>query len=73
MERLTIAETKLNLGAEKPFRIMHVTDAHVCRAYESEGEKLTSLAKRRAERAFGGEDNVESLFEAAVRYGRDRL
>lgn len=71
MERLTIAETKLNIGAEKPFRIMHVTDAHVCRAYESEGEKLTSLAKRRAERAFGGEDNVESLFEEAVRYGRE--
>ena len=69
MTKLEITETKLNIGAEKPFSIMHITDAHVCRAYESEGEKLVSLAHRRAERAFGGEESVERLFEEAVAFG----
>ena len=70
MEKLNVAKTKLTVGAEKPFKIMHITDAHICRAYESEGEKLTSLAQRRAERAFGGEENVERFFDEAVSYGR---
>ena len=71
MEKLKIAKTKLTAGAVKRFKIMHITDAHICRAYESEGEKLTSLAQRRAERAFGGEENVERFFDEAVSYGRD--
>lgn len=70
MKKLDIAKTYLKIGADKPFTIMHITDAHICRAYESEGEKLTSLAKRRAERAFGGEDNVERFFSEAVAYGK---
>ena len=71
MTDLKVAVTRLKIGAGKPFKIMHITDAHVCRAYDSEGERLTSLAHRRAERAFGGEENVERLFEEAVRYGRE--
>ncbi|MCR5457288.1 MAG: metallophosphoesterase [Clostridiales bacterium] len=70
MSGITVTKTYLHIGAKKPTRLLHITDSHVCRAYESEGEKLVNLAKKRADRCFGGEDNIEKYFEEAVRYGK---
>ena len=68
---LTITQTKLELGLPAPVRLMHVTDAHVCRAYADEGDRLVQLAGQRGD-VFGGETQVEALLEEAIRYGKER-
>ncbi len=70
MEKIKISRTYLNIGAEKPTRLLHITDTHLCRVYESEGEKLVSLGIKRADRCFGGEENIENFFLQALEYGK---
>ena len=67
---LTVAKTALAVGLEKPVKLMHITDSHLCRAYPDEGEKLVALAAARGEKCFGGEENAERLFEQAVAYAK---
>ena len=48
--------TKLSLGAEKPFRLLHITDTHLCLADERDNERKNNLAEGR-KKVFGdGED-----------------
>lgn len=68
---LNVTETILEIGASAPIKLLHITDAHTCLAYEDEGEKLTKLAYRRAENAFGGVGNPEIRFNAAVEYANE--
>lgn len=68
---LKVTQTTLELGLPSPVRLMHVTDAHVCRAYADEGDKLVRLAKQRGD-DFGGEAQVEALLESAIRRGAEQ-
>ncbi len=48
--------TKLTLGAEKPFRLLHISDTHLCLADERDNERKNKLAEGR-KKVFGdGED-----------------
>ena len=48
--------TKLTLGAEKPFRLLHISDTHLCLADERDNERKNTLAEGR-KKVFGdGED-----------------
>ncbi len=41
--------TKLNLGAEKPFKFIHISDNHICLADEREEQKKQELAAERSQ------------------------
>ena len=68
---LKITKTVLDLGINSPVKLLHITDAHVSRAYEEEGEKMTSLAYRHAANIFGGVGVAESYFDAAIKYAKE--
>ena len=68
---LNVVKTEINIGVKSPVKLLHVTDAHISRAYEDEGEKLTSLAKRHAENIFGGIGVAEGYFDAAIKYAKE--
>ena len=44
---LTVEKTVIELGLEKEVRLLHVTDSHISKAYESEGADLCGLAVAR--------------------------
>ncbi|MBQ9511077.1 MAG: metallophosphoesterase [Clostridia bacterium] len=67
---LNITHTTLEIGAIAPIKLLHITDAHTCLAYDDEGEKLTNLARRRAVNAFGGVGNPEKNFMASIEYAK---
>ncbi len=48
--------TKLNLGAEKPFRLLHISDTHLCLADERDNERKNKLAEGRKKEFGDGED-----------------
>lgn len=54
MKPLTLERTTINAGAEKPFRLLHVTDTHICLADERDDERKRELAKKRAAAFEGG-------------------
>ncbi len=56
--------TKLNLGAEKPFEFIHISDNHIALADEREEEKKRELAENRSQ-CF---KNALSVLEAARDY-----
>lgn len=56
--------TKLNLGAEKPFKFIHISDNHVCLADEREEQKKQELAVNRS-KCF---PNALAVLEAARDY-----
>ncbi|MBQ8342054.1 MAG: metallophosphoesterase [Clostridia bacterium] len=45
---MSIIETKLNVGAQTPFRVLHVTDTHLTDADLRDGERKVTLAEKRA-------------------------
>lgn len=49
MKPFTLETTVIRAGAEKPFRLLHVTDTHICLADERDDERKRNLAARRAE------------------------
>ena len=56
--------TKLNLGAEKPFKFIHISDNHICLADEREEQKKQDLATQRS-LCF---KNAEAVLNAARDY-----
>jgi predicted phosphodiesterase len=52
-ERLSLAYATINIGLEKPFSILHISDTHLTAAYPHEDEKKQQLCKNRTQ-CFGG-------------------
>jgi hypothetical protein len=52
-ERLSLAYRHVNIGLEKPFSILHISDTHLCDVYPHESEHKRKFAKLRTE-TFGG-------------------
>ena len=52
-ERLSLAYATINIGLEKPFSILHISDTHLTAAYPHEDEKKQQLCKTRTQ-CFGG-------------------
>lgn len=69
---LNIVKTELNLGLEKEVRLLHVTDSHICRAYDTEDADLCAMAKSRKAFFDGGiEGKTERLYEQACKYAKE--
>jgi hypothetical protein len=52
-ERLSVGYATINIGLEKPFSVMHISDTHLSVAYPSENEKKQTLMTTRTQ-TFGG-------------------
>lgn len=52
-ERLALSYAVVDLGLEKPFSVMHISDVHLSSAYLHESESKQTLQRRR-NRTFGG-------------------
>lgn len=52
-ERLILNYGTVNIGLEKPFSILHISDTHFTAAYPHENEKKQQLCKKRTQ-TFGG-------------------
>ena len=61
--------TKLSLGAEKPFRLLHISDTHLCLADERDNERKNNLAEGR-KKVFG--DRTENVSYIKVRMVKNR-
>ena len=52
-ERLSLSCATVRVGAERPFAVLHISDTHLCEAYDDEGEVTLKLREVRR-RTFGG-------------------
>ena len=52
-ERLSLSYATVRVGAERPFAVLHISDTHLCEAYDDEGEVTVKLREMRRQ-TFGG-------------------
>ena len=52
-ERLALCYATVEIGLEKPFSVLHISDTHLTAAYAGENEKKQTLNQRRTQ-TFGG-------------------
>ena len=52
-ERLSLSCATVRVGAERPFAVLHISDTHLCEAYDDEGEVTIKLREMRRQ-TFGG-------------------
>lgn len=52
-ERLAVSYATVNIGLEKPFSVMHLSDTHLTAAYPHEGEDKLTVSQVRT-KTFGG-------------------
>ena len=68
---MTIKEYTLDIGAEKPFSVFHMSDNHICLADERDGEHKTQLYKNRIYGFTGGrperQDEIHPAMFACIR------
>ena len=55
---MKILETKLDIGIEKPFRIIHISDTHLTYADMRDGERKVKMAKERGSVHFPHADSI---------------
>lgn len=63
-ERLSLGMLTLEIGAEKPFSVLHISDTHLAAAYPDENERKVRLSKIR-QRQFGGRQ-LDALRDAVA-------
>ena len=66
---MEIIKNKIELGAEKPFKILHITDCHLTPVGDLDNERKHILAGKRF-KTFGYEKCLEYCLEI-TKYGRD--
>ena len=59
--KLKIIKTVLNVGAEKPFKVLHITDSHITRGDVYRGRRTKTFN-------LDFENCAEEYFFAAMRY-----
>ena len=69
-ERLSLSYGVVEIGLEKPFSILHLTDSHLAAAYPGESEKKQRLHIRRTQ-VFGG--HQEEALRDALDWARDHV
>ena len=72
MRSFELTKNSLYVDADKPFKILHITDTHIARADERDNTRKQELARKRAA-AFEGEDPGCTLeyFRHSVQYAND--
>ena len=61
--------TKLSLGAEKPFALLHISDTHLCLADDRDNERKNKLAESRKTVFGDGEDALRWSVELSKELG----
>lgn len=69
-ERLSLSYAVVNIGLERPFSVLHLTDSHLAAAYPEENEKKQRLHIRRTQ-TFGG--HQEEALRDALEWAKDRV
>ena len=62
-------ETKINVGASAPFRIIHIADTHLTYGDIRDGERKVELARKRSQYFRGAEDTLSLASALAREYG----
>ena len=65
---MSIIETKIEIGAKKPFRVVHISDTHLTYADMRDGERKVALSERRSQYFKEAEDTLALAAETAKRY-----
>lgn len=69
-ERLSLAYATVEIGLEKPFSVLHISDTHLTAAYPQENEKKQELMKNRTQ-CFGGRQ--EEALRDSLAWARDHV
>ncbi len=69
-ERLSISYATVEIGAEKPFSVLHISDTHLTAAYEHENAKKQQLRESRTT-TFGG--HQEEALRDALAWARQHV
>lgn len=69
-ERLSLSYAVVNIGLERPFSVLHLTDSHLAAAYPEESEKKQRLHIRRTQ-TFGG--HQEEALRDALDWAKDHV
>lgn len=69
-ERLSLAYATVEIGLEKPFSILHISDTHLTAAYPNESEKKQKLHENRTQ-CFGGRQ--EEALRDSLGWARDHV
>ena len=69
-ERLSLSYGVVNIGLEKPFSVLHLTDSHLAAAYPEENEKKQRLHIRRNQ-TFGG--HQEEALRDALNWAKEHV
>ncbi|MBQ9718306.1 MAG: metallophosphoesterase [Clostridia bacterium] len=64
-----LVTTKLSLGAEKPFALLHISDTHLCLADDRDNERKNKLAESRKTVFGDGEDALRWSVELSKELG----
>ncbi len=67
---MTIDKIRIDAGAERPFRALHMTDNHIALADQRDGQRKVDLATRRRAAFNEGKGFAEDLMEAQLDYAR---
>lgn len=62
-------ETKINVGASAPFRIIHIADTHLTYGDMRDGERKVELARKRSQYFRGAEDTLALASALTREYG----
>jgi 3',5'-cyclic AMP phosphodiesterase CpdA len=65
---MSIIETKIEIGAKKPFRVVHISDTHLTYADMRDGERKVALSERRSQYFKEAEETLALAAETAKRY-----
>ena len=68
---MTIEKIRVEVGAEKPFRALHLSDNHLAFADLRDGQRKVDLALRRHAAFDQGSGSVEALLEEQLAYARE--
>ena len=76
---MNIIETKLHIGVEKPFTVIHLSDTHLTRADLRDGERKVTLAEKRvkhfphAEEMLDMADQLSRQYQAPILHTGDLI
>ena len=68
---MNMQQTTIEIGLEKPFRALHITDNHISFADQRDDERKRTLAASRREFFDAGAENTTRFLEQQLRYAEE--
>lgn len=69
---MTITKTRIEIGLDKPFRALHISDNHVAKADERNDERKIKLAERRTAEFDHGTEASTRIYNEQLAYAREQ-